>query len=307
MFDELDIPQDISREKQMRMAAKWLTTPPVPRHKPPAPEPSTTVPPTVLAARPAPGAASPPVWAKVDLMNVRADIAETERRMRYGVSHPGDDYRLRALRLREASLAATRVDNVPLPKPTIDEGRIGPGSYPTGRGVRPAIDAYMATQFANAWGGTGAYSPDRFGWHDYVAGPHMAASNAFNLPQSVVRSEASRAGVPGQDPSEPIRSREAYVAYDPRYGFPVGRVRSTISPDGLTITNETEFPHLLQDGNVVRRFMRAPDGSWYVATRGVGNNVIPLMNVLNEWQGPKVFRHMDDAMRDRIERRYRNR
>ena len=39
-----------------------------------------------------------------------ADIAETERRTRYGVSHPGDDYRLRALRLREASLAATLVN-----------------------------------------------------------------------------------------------------------------------------------------------------------------------------------------------------
>lgn len=94
MSDYADIPQNISRDKQMRMAAKWLAAPPVPRHK---------------SARPATPA------------------------------------------------------------------------------TQPAIDAYMASQYANTWGSRGAYSPDPFSWRDYVAGPHMAVSNALNLPKSAMR------------------------------------------------------------------------------------------------------------------------
>ena len=43
------------------------------------------------------------------------------------------------------------------------------------------------------------------------------------------------------------------------------------------------------------------DGSWSVTTHGTGHNLwSPLLNAVNQWQGPKIFDHLDAEMRNRI-------
>lgn len=91
---------------------------------------------------------------------------------------------------------------------------------------------------------------------------------------------------------------------DPRTGVPGGWVWTMVSDDGLTITNRTWPVHAFYDGVVVRWAQQADDGSWYVTTRGFGNNVVPGMNLLNQEQGPLIFNVLDQRMRDNIERHH---
>ena len=114
----------------------------------------------------------------------------------------------------------------------------------------------------------------------------------------------SRFGVPGRDPSKPIEDGQMYAVFDPRTGLFAGWIRTYISDDGLTIRNETNPLHILYNGQIVRQATLAEDGSWYVTTRGTGNNFIPGMNAMNEWQGPKIFSFMDQQLRNYVERRH---
>jgi hypothetical protein len=45
----------------------------------------------------------------------------------------------------------------------------------------------------------------------------------------------------------------------------------------------------------------APDGSWYVSTRGIGDNVTPGMNIINQYMGPDIFQLLDERMRANID------
>lgn len=62
----------------------------------------------------------------------------------------------------------------------------------------------------------------------------------------------SRFAFPGQDPSKPVLDKDVSLVLDPRYNLPVGWVKTSISADGLTITNRTLPAHVLYDGEVVR-------------------------------------------------------
>ncbi len=141
-----------------------------------------------------------------------------------------------------------------------------------------------------------AYSPDREGWHDYKAGPNKVCQECT---PAQMADYMSRFGVPGQDPSKPVQDMHKYWVYDPRTEMPAGKVLTQISKDGLTITNTTLPGHVLYDGEIVRSATEK-DGAWYVTTHGFGNNVIPGMNRINEWQGPKIFDYMDMQMKNYI-------
>src|SRR5438105_2817933 len=98
--------------------------------------------------------------------------------------------------------------------------------------------------------------------------------------------QLARFSVPGRDPANPISNGATALVSDPRTGIPGGFVTTSVSDDGLTITNRTLPLHALYDGTIVRRAEQADDGSWRVTTRGFGNNVVPGMNLLNREQGP---------------------
>jgi hypothetical protein len=72
----------------------------------------------------------------------------------------------------------------------------------------------------------------------------------------------------------------------------------------LTIVNRTVEGHIFFDGMVIRRLTQSQDGAWYVTTRGLGNNVQPGMNVVNQLVGPEVFNELDRQMRANIERHH---
>jgi hypothetical protein len=109
--------------------------------------------------------------------------------------------------------------------------------------------------------------------------------------------------VPGV--TTPVENYGVYQVRDPRpvlslLGSP-GQVMVFISPDGLTIVNRPiPGEHAFNGGQVVRTAWMAEDGTWYVTTRGFGNNYQPGMDTLNNLIGPGVFGTMDNQMRINI-------
>ena len=150
--------------------------------------------------------------------------------------------------------------------------------------------------------GVSNYSMNGYGWHDYKVGPNLICTAAENCSKAHVVDYLSRFSVPGRDPSKPVVHEEISVAIDPRFGIPGGYIKSYVSNDGLTVTNVTRPMHLLHDGAIERSAIRNGDGSWSVVTRGLGNNVVPGMGIINQWQGPEVFGTIDRRLREHIVR-----
>jgi RHS repeat-associated protein len=147
--------------------------------------------------------------------------------------------------------------------------------------------------------GVGGELGDLSGEHDYTT-TNAVCPGAWSCSEQEIQDQVSRFGVPGQDGSTLIESGQTSMVYDPRTGMPGGYVVTDVSSDGLTVTNTTTDLHLLAFGQVNRTAWQASDGTWYVTTHGTGNNVIPGMNVINQWQGPKVFDALDAQMRTNI-------
>jgi hypothetical protein len=101
-----------------------------------------------------------------------------------------------------------------------------------------------------------------------------------------------------------LENGDLSLVYDPFEGIPAGYIQTTVSADNLTI-NTTLPVHVFYDGQITRTAWRAPDGSWHVTTRGIGNNVVPGMNKINEMFGPEIFDALDRQMRENIERHHR--
>jgi hypothetical protein len=137
------------------------------------------------------------------------------------------------------------------------------------------------------------YSPDQTGFHKYKAGPNLGCDSDLQCSPEEAADHFSRFAVPGQDPSRPVRDGDITLVRDPETRIPVGYVRTQVSRDGLTITNWTLKGHIFHDGEVIRRMRRASDGSWLITTDGLGNNVIPGANVVNQTMGPKIFDELD--------------
>lgn len=114
----------------------------------------------------------------------------------------------------------------------------------------------------------------------------------------------SRFAVPGQSPDQPVRDLGRYRVYDPFTGLYAGRVTTTVSPDGLTTSNQTLPGHILHDGQITRSAIRNPDGLWSVFTTGSGNNTVPLGAEANEFAGPRIFERVDEQMRQNILRHH---
>ena len=148
------------------------------------------------------------------------------------------------------------------------------------------------------------FDPSKAGYHLYQAGPNVVSSGGLNVSREEMADQLARYSVPGQDPAAPVENERIYPVYDPETGLYVGRVRTTVSEDGLTITNRTLTVHIFYDGIIVRRAEQADDGSWTVTTVGEGNNVIPGMNILNQEAGPGIFSGLDRRMRENIERHH---
>jgi hypothetical protein len=148
------------------------------------------------------------------------------------------------------------------------------------------------------------YDPSKPGWHHYQAGPNVVSSSSLNVSREEMADQLARYSVPGRDPARPVEDGKDYPVYDPETGLYAGRVETTVSADGLTITNRTRPGHIFHDGIIVRRAQQAEDGSWTVTTVGEGNNVIRGMNIVNQEAGPGIFNGLDRRMRDNIERHH---
>ncbi len=148
------------------------------------------------------------------------------------------------------------------------------------------------------------YSPSKEGYHHYQAGPNVVCPADRQCSREEMADQLARYSVPGQDPAKPVENGHTYAVHDPNTGLYVGKVRTLVSADGLTITNKTQEGHIFHDGKITRRAIQAADGSWRVTTEGIGNNVIPGMNVVNQTFGPGIFDGLDRQMRVNIERHH---
>jgi len=146
------------------------------------------------------------------------------------------------------------------------------------------------------------YSPSKEGWHQYQAGPNNVCTPDLQCSREEIAAQLSRYSLPGRGPSQPVETGGTYPVYAD--GIKVGTVRTTISEDGLTITNKTLEGHIFYDGKIVRKAKKDDDGSWTITTEGTGNNVYPGMNKVNERVGPGIFDSLDLQMRDNIERHH---
>jgi hypothetical protein len=149
-----------------------------------------------------------------------------------------------------------------------------------------------------------AYSAAKPYWHWYPEGPNLVCPAELGCTADMIADQAARFAVPGLAASNPVVSGQTYPVRDPWFGAYGGDVRTDVSPDGLTITNTTVPGHAFHDGQIVRRFIQAPDGAWYATTHGFGNNAGPLAELANRLSGPKIFGDLDSQMLENVRRFY---
>ena len=113
---------------------------------------------------------------------------------------------------------------------------------------------------------------------------------------------------PGQWPWSPVQNGEtryvlpfnllAFLLMNPSINQ-YGEITVDISPNGLTLTNQSQPPHIFHNGQVVRNYSQGADGAWTVTSTGTGTNVHapfgPLIDQMNEAIGPTTF-NVGDAM-----------
>jgi len=169
-----------------------------------------------------------------------------------------------------------------------------------------ANDSPGVTQVADgsSSGDSAGSGLSRYLEHDYTSGPNLVCGAELACSQAEMVDQLSRFSVPGRDPSMPAEHDHEYFVTDPRNGLPGGFVTTQIKDDGLTIINTTGPLHMMYNGQIIRSAFQTEDGAWYVTTHGTGLNVIPGMNIINQWQGPLIFDELDRRMRASIERRH---
>ena len=152
---------------------------------------------------------------------------------------------------------------------------------------------------------TQSFSPDKSGWHYYPAGPNLVCTAQQGCSKEDMADQLSRFAVPGQDPRKPLENNNDYNVLDPVFGMRVGTVNTRVSSDGLVVINRTNSDHIFFNGIITRTATQDEDGSWYVTTQGVGNNVYLGMNLINQDAGPSIFSTLDQQMRDNIRAHHR--
>ncbi|RTL49756.1 MAG: hypothetical protein EKK40_15580 [Bradyrhizobiaceae bacterium] len=144
------------------------------------------------------------------------------------------------------------------------------------------------------------FNPDQPGWHDYSNESLVCPADLFCSSQEMA-DQLARFSVPGRSASMPVDNNAVYNVFIPSTDIYVGNIQTKVSGDGLTITNRTQPGHIFFDGIVERSAIQADDGAWYVTTRGIGNNVAPGMNMVNQVFGPDIFNGLDRQIRINIE------
>ncbi|TMI99418.1 MAG: hypothetical protein E6G97_22770 [Alphaproteobacteria bacterium] len=163
-------------------------------------------------------------------------------------------------------------------------------------------DGGQWTRDAGKVGSEAAFRPGEPGWHDYQAGPNLVCAGGCSREEMV--DQFARFSLPGADPSMLIEDGATYRVHIPGTDRYVGDIRTRVENDGLTIENRTVPGHIFFDGMVTRQLTQTRDGAWYVTTRGLGNNVEPGINIVNQLVGPEVFNELDRQMRANIERHH---
>jgi hypothetical protein len=106
----------------------------------------------------------------------------------------------------------------------------------------------------------------------------------------------SRYARPGQNPERPATNGSTAWVFDTRSGLPIlgGRVQTTISPDGQSLSNVTLFPHAFA-GRIDRSY-QVSGGMLYVVTHGTGRSELPtyggvnqIRDDINAVQGSDIF------------------
>jgi hypothetical protein len=187
----------------------------------------------------------------------------------------------------------------------------GAGGWPTSSNLQPQTvlltgdDFNQKPQFIQSVDNNTQYSPDKPGYHKYTTKPNIVCEAWQKCTRDEMKDYLSRFAYPSQNPDVPVKHESTNLVFDPlgKIGK-VGYVTTEILDDGLTIKNTTEENHIFHDGTITRTAKQAEDGSWSVTTQGIGNNVSPGMNYMNEQFGPAIFNLLDAEMRLYISRRY---
>ncbi len=151
--------------------------------------------------------------------------------------------------------------------------------------------------------GDAQYSPDKTGYHEYIVGPNLICSAEERCSNHEIKDYMSRFAVPDQNPQKPITHNSMFLVFIPNTIIPIGNVTTKISEDGFTTENKTVLNHLFHDGIVTRQAIQEKDGSWFVTTRGVGNNIYPGVDKINQDYGPIIFDRLDAQMREYVRQR----
>jgi hypothetical protein len=158
----------------------------------------------------------------------------------------------------------------------------------------------------------GNYSPSLPGWH-YYYNFNLVCPAYLHCTAAQMQDYLSRFVFPSQDPNNIVGNDDYNWVIWP----PLGQIQTNVAVDGLMIINVTQSLHLMRDGQVIRMAVPAPDGAWYVATIGDGNNVsIPIITgvypssptnpswvslaPLNQMFGAQVFNNFDMEMANYI-------
>jgi hypothetical protein len=145
-----------------------------------------------------------------------------------------------------------------------------------------------------------------YGGHDYVAGPNLVCAAELACSPQEIADQGARFTIPGRNPSRPVVDDERYVVRDPLLGIPAGLVTTSVSKDGLTITNRTTIWHVFCCGRVTRTFFQDDVGAWYAKTTGTGFNIVPGMGPVNQTSGRAIFNDLDAQMRYNIQLHHLN-
>jgi len=186
------------------------------------------------------------------------------------------------------------------PSPDLNPGGGGGGGPLLDQLITVVPDGPSCWDYATSCdASSGNYSLDLPGWHYYNTLNLVCPAN-LNCTADQMRDYLSRFSYPGQDPTNPVNNEQVNWVFA---FIPLGQIRTNVSVDGLTIINTTQRNHLMYDGQVVRTAVQAPNGAWYIATTGTGNNdIISVVSTpitlapLNQILGPDAFNNFDEDM-----------
>ena len=142
------------------------------------------------------------------------------------------------------------------------------------------------------------YDPMDDSWHEYSSTSIVCYAEWACSPAEMA-DYLSRFGFPGQDPTVPLVDGAISVVKDPVFDHAMGRVVTSMSPDGLALVNVTLPRHVLANGEI-RRYVYESHGAWYATTNGIGNNIVPGGRLANQLFGPLIFEGVDYNMRSYI-------